>query len=181
MSSPETERGIDRRSLIKRGAVAGAAAWTAPLILDSALSPAAAQSAGPPDPPAPAVATGIRFVNASNQGGNVTLSYGGTPTATTAASSAAVPSGNGRFFQASVQLIDQYGAPFVNTGATITVTITRTGGNGGPTPASLSILNGASTSSLPSSMTFANGNTQGALNAAATVGGPVTATASSTT
>jgi hypothetical protein len=92
-----------------------------------------------------------------------------------------VPSGNGRFFQASVQLIDQYGAPFVNPGATITVTITRTLGNGGPTPASLTILNGASVSSLPTSMTFANGNTQGALNATATVGGAVTATASSST
>ena len=156
-----------------------AAAWTAPLVLDSVLSPAAAQSA-PPAPQA-AVATGIRFVGAANQGGNVTLTYGGTPTATTATSSAAVPSGNGRFFRASVQLIDQFGAPFVNTGATITVTITRTGGNGGPTPTSLTILNGASTSAAFTTMTFANGSTQGALNAAATVGGPVTATVSSTT
>jgi len=172
---------MDRRSLIKRGAVAGAAAWTAPLVLDSVLRPAAAQSAGPPDPPAPPVATGIRFVSAANQAGDVTLTYGGTPTATTATSSAAVPNGAGRFFRASVQLIDQYGAPFVNTGATITITITRTGGNGGPTPASLTILNGASTSAVPTTMTFAPGNLQGALNAAATVGGPVTATVSSTT
>ena len=172
---------MDRRSLIKRGAVAGAAAWTAPLVLDSVFSPAAAQSAGPPDPRALAIATGIRFVGAANQSASVTVTYGGTPTATTATSSAAVPSGNGRFFRASVQLIDQYGAPFVNTGATITVTITRTGGNGGPTPASLTILNGASTSGAFTTMTFANGSTQGALNAAATVGGPVTATVSSTT
>ena len=171
---------MDRRSLIKRGAVAGAAAWTAPLILDSVLTPAAAQSAGPPAPQA-AVATGIRFVSAANQNGNVTLTYGGTPTATTATSSTAVPNGNGRFFRAFVQLIDQFGAPFVNTGATITVAITRTGGNGGPTPASLTILNGASTSAVFTNMTFANGNTQGALNATATVGGAVTATVSSTT
>lgn len=41
-----TARGLDRRSLIKRAAAAGAAAWTAPVILDSLASPAAAGTCG---------------------------------------------------------------------------------------------------------------------------------------
>jgi hypothetical protein len=36
--------GVDRRTLIKGAAVAGAAAWTAPMIVDSLASPAAAVS-----------------------------------------------------------------------------------------------------------------------------------------
>jgi hypothetical protein len=36
--------GIDRRSMIKRAAAAGALAWTAPMIIDSLSSPAAASS-----------------------------------------------------------------------------------------------------------------------------------------
>jgi len=39
-------RGIDRRTLVKRAAAAGALAWTAPVILDSLASPAAAASCG---------------------------------------------------------------------------------------------------------------------------------------
>ena len=43
LESPEADQpGIDRRTLIKRAAVAGAAAWTAPVILGSVASPAAA-------------------------------------------------------------------------------------------------------------------------------------------
>lgn len=43
LETPDADRpGIDRRSLIKRAAVAGAAAWTAPVILGSVASPAAA-------------------------------------------------------------------------------------------------------------------------------------------
>jgi hypothetical protein len=46
MSDIETpeggRRGIDRRTLIKRAAATGAVAWTAPLIIDSLASPAAA-------------------------------------------------------------------------------------------------------------------------------------------
>jgi hypothetical protein len=36
------QRGVDRRTLIKRAAATGAVAWTAPLIIDSLTSPAAA-------------------------------------------------------------------------------------------------------------------------------------------
>ena len=46
--TPRSERartGLDRRTLIKGAAVAGAAAWTAPVIIDSLTSPAAAASA----------------------------------------------------------------------------------------------------------------------------------------
>jgi hypothetical protein len=40
---PDVERpGIDRRTLIKRAAVTGAVAWTAPVIIESLASPAAA-------------------------------------------------------------------------------------------------------------------------------------------
>jgi len=43
--SGEIERaGIDRRTLIKRAAAAGAVAWTAPIIIESLASPAAAQT-----------------------------------------------------------------------------------------------------------------------------------------
>src|SRR4051812_5464066 len=38
-------RGLSRRQMIKASAVAGAAAWTAPVIIDSLASPAAASSA----------------------------------------------------------------------------------------------------------------------------------------
>src|SRR6478752_6566502 len=38
-------RGLSRRQMIKASAVAGAAAWTAPVIIDSLASPAAADSA----------------------------------------------------------------------------------------------------------------------------------------
>jgi hypothetical protein len=44
--SPARERGIGRRTLIKRAAAAGAVAWSAPVILDSLSSPAAAFSCG---------------------------------------------------------------------------------------------------------------------------------------
>ncbi len=41
-------RGLSRRDMIKASAVAGAAAWTAPAIIDSLASPAAAASGGLP-------------------------------------------------------------------------------------------------------------------------------------
>jgi hypothetical protein len=39
--------GLDRRSLIKKAGVVGAAAWVAPMVLDSVLSPASAASLPP--------------------------------------------------------------------------------------------------------------------------------------
>ena len=42
IETPERRPGIDRRTLIKRAAATGAVAWTAPLIIDSLSSPAAA-------------------------------------------------------------------------------------------------------------------------------------------
>ena len=44
MSDIGTPSGIDRRTLLKGAAVAGVAAWTAPMIIDSVTSPAAAAS-----------------------------------------------------------------------------------------------------------------------------------------
>lgn len=41
----DSRRVLDRRTLIKGAAIAGAAAWTAPVIIDSLVSPAAASSA----------------------------------------------------------------------------------------------------------------------------------------
>ena len=38
----EVSRGLSRRTMIKRAAAAGAVAWTAPMIIDSLASPAAA-------------------------------------------------------------------------------------------------------------------------------------------
>ena len=40
----EGKSGLSRRQMIKASAIAGAAAWTAPVIIDSLASPAAAQS-----------------------------------------------------------------------------------------------------------------------------------------
>lgn len=42
VDTAEDQRGIDRRTLIRRAAVVGAAAWTAPVIIGSLTSPAAA-------------------------------------------------------------------------------------------------------------------------------------------
>jgi hypothetical protein len=42
-----SRRGMTRRDLIKASAIAGAAAWTAPVIIDSLASPAAAQTGQP--------------------------------------------------------------------------------------------------------------------------------------
>ena len=43
-TEPRERRGLSRRDMIKGAAVAGAAAWTAPVIIDSLTSPAAAAS-----------------------------------------------------------------------------------------------------------------------------------------
>ena len=41
--------GLDRRSLIKKAGIAGAAAWVAPMVIDSMISPASAASLPPGD------------------------------------------------------------------------------------------------------------------------------------
>lgn len=46
-AEPRERRGLSRRDMIKGAAVAGAAAWTAPVIIDSLTSPAAAGSLPP--------------------------------------------------------------------------------------------------------------------------------------
>ena len=46
-SDPAGVPGVDRRALVKRAAAAGALAWTAPLIVDSLASPAAAATVAP--------------------------------------------------------------------------------------------------------------------------------------
>lgn len=56
MSAEETpertgRRGVDRRKLLKGAAAAGVAAWSAPLIINSLTSPAAAESGGATPPP----------------------------------------------------------------------------------------------------------------------------------
>src|SRR3954469_24181021 len=45
---PGERKGLSRRDMIKASAVAGAAAWTAPVIIDSLSSPAAAASGALP-------------------------------------------------------------------------------------------------------------------------------------
>jgi hypothetical protein len=40
-------RGLDRRSLIKKAGIVGAAAWVAPMVIDSMISPASAASIPP--------------------------------------------------------------------------------------------------------------------------------------
>jgi hypothetical protein len=46
-SQEQQRRGLDRRALIKRAAVTGAIVWTAPVVLDSMVSPAGAFSGTP--------------------------------------------------------------------------------------------------------------------------------------
>ena len=43
----DAQLGLDRRAIIKRAAAAGAVAWTAPLLVDSFASPAAAATVAP--------------------------------------------------------------------------------------------------------------------------------------
>jgi hypothetical protein len=82
MSDPETpagERpGIDRRTLIKRAAATGAVAWTAPIIIDSLASPAAAITCA---------STCFRVTFPADNGGNCDLPSvavaGACPTGTT--------------------------------------------------------------------------------------------------
>jgi hypothetical protein len=64
-STEATERGLSRRQMIKASAVAGAAAWTAPVIIDSLRSPAAAESF----PPCPEV--GDYYVALHSANGNL--------------------------------------------------------------------------------------------------------------
>src|SRR5262245_44507478 len=45
MAGASTDSGVDRRTLIRRAAIVGAAAWTAPVIIGSLSSPAAAVTA----------------------------------------------------------------------------------------------------------------------------------------
>jgi hypothetical protein len=48
---PRADPGVSRRALLRRGAVIGGIAWTAPIIVQSLTSPAGAQvSPGPPPP-----------------------------------------------------------------------------------------------------------------------------------
>lgn len=47
--SERNARNISRRDLIRRGAVVGGLAWTAPVIVSSLSSPAGAQVSPPPD------------------------------------------------------------------------------------------------------------------------------------
>ena len=67
----DDKRGLSRRTMIKRAAAAGAIAWTAPVILDSLSSPAAAVSV-------PAGCYGyVFFLSASGSTCTVTLVSGG--------------------------------------------------------------------------------------------------------
>ncbi len=60
--------GIDRRTVIKRAAAAGALAWTAPILIDSIASPAAAATAPP-----------VACVTLLFNGGNCNNTNQGTP------------------------------------------------------------------------------------------------------
>ena len=90
-------------------------------------------------------AAGLSFANATVDGGSVTVSCTGTVGST---SFACTPSSNsittGKLV-ANVALIDQYQNRAVNSGSTVTVSLTQSGGS--ITPSSLTIANGASTSS----------------------------------
>lgn len=68
-SEAAERRGLSRRDMIKASAAAGAAAWTAPVILDSLASPAAAATFTPP--------CGCHFVLFN--GGNCNPDQQGTP------------------------------------------------------------------------------------------------------
>jgi hypothetical protein len=45
-AQPETPKGLSRREILKRSAIAGGVAWTAPMVIDSLASPAGAISGG---------------------------------------------------------------------------------------------------------------------------------------
>jgi hypothetical protein len=68
-NAPAERRGIDRRTLIKRSAAVGAAAWAAPAIIGSLSSPAAAQNGTVP--------CGCTFV--AGNAGNCNVDCNNTP------------------------------------------------------------------------------------------------------
>jgi hypothetical protein len=64
-TAEDTRSGLDRRTLIKRAAAAGAVAWTAPVIIDSLASPAAAATC----------ATGQPYNLDTTPGANKTITF----------------------------------------------------------------------------------------------------------
>ena len=67
--SPSPSVSLSRRSMLKRAAAAGAVAWTAPVIIDSLASPAAAQSC-----PVTIVSLGAAFTNTTENQSSYTTS-----------------------------------------------------------------------------------------------------------
>jgi hypothetical protein len=78
------ERGLSRRSMMKKAAAAGAVAWTAPVIIDSLVSPAAAVT----HPPCSSCTNGTSIGQASFHVTNT----GNNGTVTCPATSASAPS-----------------------------------------------------------------------------------------
>jgi hypothetical protein len=72
-------RGLTRRQMIRRAAAAGAVAWTAPAIIDSLASPAAAQTCGP----AVSVASILSPAYATTDKGSTSFTTGTMTTAST--------------------------------------------------------------------------------------------------
>ena len=72
-------RGLSRRQMIKASAVAGAAAWTAPIIVDSLASPAAAASPGCVPYWIKLTSTGGCNSNCFGSGSGVSFPLGGSP------------------------------------------------------------------------------------------------------
>jgi hypothetical protein len=124
---------------------------------------------------------GVVFTAASNRNGPVTVSCSGAVAASSCVPSMFNGSGRGRFFAASVSLVDQYFNVSTNTTSTvITITLTLVGGSL-ITPTSLTISPQRTTSDANFTATLANGSSSISISATVNSGSTVLTTTLTTT
>jgi hypothetical protein len=115
-------------------------------------------------------AAGIRIANGSNRNGLVNITCTGAISALICAPSASNGPGNGRFFTASVVLVDAHQNASANlSGGAIAVSVTQSGANS-VSPVSLSIQSADTTSSAFFMLTLPNGSSAGTAIVSANVG-----------
>jgi Bacterial Ig domain len=129
-----------------------------------------------------AAAAGLTFTNATNKNGSVTITCTGTVgTSGFSCTNSNASSGNSRFASAKIALIDQYQNITTNTtGGAISVSLSSTGGTGQPSPTTLTIANGATTSGGSFTQNMPNGGGAATITATASIPGSVSAKWSAT-
>jgi hypothetical protein len=114
-------------------------------------------------------AASLLYSSATNRNGSVSITCAGPSTALTCLPASMNGNGQGRFLTANVTLVDAHQNPAPNgTGASITITLTQTGGNA-VTPGSLTVLVGQATSTNTFTLLLRNGSTSATLVATVTL------------